>query len=132
MILEEIGAYLQANGEGVVNTTLFFSGLPDSPDLAASFWEYGGEAPAHVKDQAGAVYEIPRFQVITRAKNYSQARAWAERIYRLLDGFSGGIEGVHYASIRALQSPFFLDRDEKNRPRIVCNYQVRKELSPLS
>lgn len=115
-----------------MNTDLFSAGLPDLPDSAVSLWEYGGEAPAHVKQQQGAILEYPRVQIIVRAKSYSVARAKAERIHRLLDGFSGVIEGVVYSSIRALQQPFFLDRDDKVRTRIACNFQAAKEPSPLT
>lgn len=132
MISEEIAAYIEANGEGSVNTDLFFAGLPDLPDSATAIWEYGGEQPLHVKDRAGPVREFPRFQIIVRAKSYTVAREKAERIYRLLDGFKGELDGVGYASVRALQSPFFLGRDDKNRTQIVCNYQAAKELSSLT
>lgn len=135
MILEEITSLLQAEDIGTTegsSPTLMFNGLTDLPDTQTAVWEYGGGAPAHVKGQQAPILEYPRVQIVTRAKSYLAVRDKAERIYRLLDGFSGKIDGVTYAQIRALQQPFFLSRDDKNRFLIVCNYSITKELSPLA
>jgi hypothetical protein len=128
MLLEELSAFLQAND----HPSAGLGSLPGTPDDAFALYEYGGEAPQHVKDEQAPVFETPRFQVITRSKSYMTARVKAERIYQLLAGYSGQIEGVRYARITALQSPFFLDRDDAGRARFVTNYAVRKELSPLA
>lgn len=132
MTLEEIVGFLQENGLGVAGQSIFFAGLPEIPDDATSCWEYGGSAPAHVKGQQAPILEYPRVQILVRAKGYSEARTQAERIYRLLDGFSGVLGGVAYAQIRANQQPAFMDRDDKGRARIVANYSITKELSPLT
>jgi len=128
MILEEVAAYLQAEGMG--NAGL--GSLPNTPDDAYALFEYGGSAPMHVKQLQAPILEYPRFQVITRSKSYSTARLKAERIYRLLTGYSGLMGGVEYSRVKALQSPFFLDRDDAGRARFVCNYSVIKELSPIN
>ncbi len=127
MIIDEILAHLAANdhpGGGKGN-------LPATPDDAFALWEYGGEQGQHVKDQKAPAIEKPRIQVIVRSKSYDTARLKAERIYRLLDGFSGSLVGVEYFDMRALQPPYFLDRDDLTRVRFVWNMKVKKELSPL-
>ncbi len=146
MLLDEVGAHLQANGFGTIGADLFIGGLlpapgkinpsdPNSPTIpvdATALYENPGEPPVHVKGRQRPACELPRFQVLVRSNSYQRARERAERIYRLLDGYSGKIEGVDYGLIRALPSPFLLSRDEGGRPRIATNYRVIKEPSPLS
>ena len=132
MLLDEINDHLVANVAGVSGSDLFRSLLPATPDDAVALFEYPGEPTMHVKGRHGPVHELPRFQVLVRSKGYAAAREKAERVHRLLDGFSGELSGVGYGRITALQSPFFLSRDDSGRPRIVCNYRVIKEPSPLS
>ena len=127
MTVDEVLAHLAANGHpngGKGN-------LPGTPDDAFACWEYGGSEGEHVKGQAAPTIEKPRIQVIVRSKFYDTARLKAERIYRLLNGFSGSLGGVAYFDIRALQPPYYLDRDDLNRVRFVWNMKVKKELSPL-
>lgn len=130
MISDEILGYLSANGHP--GGTL--AALPETPSDAFTIWEYPGQPPMHVKGQRAPVMEIPRFQIITRSASYATARAKAERIYRLLAGFSGKLSGVTYERITALQPPAFLDRDSATpaRARFVTNYEAKKELSPLA
>jgi hypothetical protein len=127
MILEEVSSYLSTNG----HPSAGLGSLPNTPDDAFALYEYGGSAPMLVKRVQAPVLEYPRFQVITRSKSYATARIKAERIYRLLAGYSGLMGGVGYSRVKALQSPFFLDRDDAGRARFVCNYEATKELSPL-
>ena len=131
MLLDEIGAHLQANGHGGIGADLFLSLLPNAPDDVVSLHEYPGEPPTHVKGRRGAVHESPRFQVVSCSKSYGKAREKAEAIHRLLDGFAGELGGVGYGRIAALTSPFFLSRDDAGRTRIVCNYRAMKEPSSL-
>ena len=128
MILEEIESYLDAQG----HSSAGFGALPATPDDAFALYEYPGQPPVYVKNRSLPVYERPRFQVITRSTRYIDARLKAEQIFRLLIGFRGTLGGVDYQRITAIQSPFFLDRDDRHRPRFVCNYEVEKELSPIS
>ncbi len=128
MLIDEVTSYLVANAIGVTGVDIFVGSIPDRPDDVVGCYEYPGEPPLSTKDRR--VYEHPRFQVLTRSKSYQVARLKAERIYQTLDGARGEFAGVNYAGIYALQSPFFLDRDDANRALIVTNYRAVKELSP--
>jgi hypothetical protein len=128
VLLQEVEELLSDNGISGVG----FGALPATPDAAVALYEYPGQSPVYVKNRAQPVYERPRFQVITRDARYIDARNKAEEVFRLLTGYSGRLGGVDYQRITAVQSPFFLDRDDRNRPRFVCNFEAQKELSPTA
>lgn len=130
MVAEEVATFLQEQGYGTLGTNIFLT-FPNLPDDAISVSEYPGEPPVHVRGRKEPSMERPRVQVLVRSKSYRTARARAERIFRLLNGYSGPVSGVGYALISAVQSPFFLSQDEGGRYRIVANYSVLKELSPV-
>lgn len=130
MLLEDISTHLIENGAGGASS-IFLGSIPDTPNDVVGLWEYGGSPPEHVKDQKLPVEELPRLQVITRSASYPTGRLKMEEIYQLLVGYEGVLNGVTYKSIRALQPPFYLDRDDKNRARFVCNFEVVKEVSPI-
>lgn len=132
MLHEEITDLLQGHGAGTPGVDFFFAAIPDTPNDVIGVYEYGGEPPLTAKTQRLPVNELARFQVLTRSAGYATGKARAETVHRILIGFSGALLGVGYARIAALQSvPFFLDRDDKGRFRFACNYQARKEPSPL-
>ena len=130
MLLTEIAAYLQAEGLGTLNTSIFFS-LPDTPDNVIVVYQNPGETGYHVRGRANPVIELPRFQIVVRDKSAANAYVRCERIYRALDGVSGVLAGVGYLRIAALQPPFFLNSDESGRTSVTNNYRVSKELSPI-
>lgn len=131
MLLTEIAAKLQAEGLGTLNTSIFFS-LPDTPDNVIVIYQNPGEEGIHVKGRVNPVIERPRFQIGVRDKSTATAYTKCERIYQILDGFSGALSGVGYARITALQPPFFLNRDENGRTTVTNNYRVSKELSTIT
>ncbi len=131
MILPELGAYLVAQGIGTLATDLFLGFLPDTPDDCVVLYEYGGLASEHTfKATPGAAWENPRVQIVARAKVYNTGRTKIENTYKKLDGLiNTTMTGVRYLGIFAIQSPFFLDRDERGRNKFAFNAQVMKELS---
>lgn len=132
MLHDEIANLFSGHGAATFGGDFFVGSVPDVPADAVGFYEYGGETPLHTKDRRLPINELPRFQLLTRSVGYVAGRNRAETLHRILLGFRGGLVGVEYARIAAMQSsPFLLDRDDKGRYRFVCNYQARKELSPL-
>lgn len=131
MVLDEISAYLQAQGVGTAGVDIFSGVLPDSPDACTSLHEYGGVGPVHTLGGGDAKYERPRVQVVVRAATYSAARTKIETIYKLLHKLSNTVlSGVRYLMIEAVHSPAFLTRDANTRVQLVVNFQIHKELSP--
>jgi hypothetical protein len=135
MVLDELAYLLETNGYGDLYVNLFPNAkLPNSPDHAIALYEYGGEEGVRTKDRALPIDERPRVEVINRAppNAYQEGRLRSERIFRLFLQFSGWLEGAHYESIRSPSGPYFLNWDDRNRPRFVCNYAIRKSRSPLT
>lgn len=131
MLLDEIGTYLQTNGIGTLGTDLFTGTLPDVPDNAVALYEYGGVAPVSTLGPGQAKFERPRIQVLARATTYSAARSKIESIFKLLHGLANtSLSSVRYLLIEAVQSPFFMEKDANNRIKLICNFQIHKELSP--
>ncbi|SMB97778.1 hypothetical protein SAMN00808754_1941 [Thermanaeromonas toyohensis ToBE] len=124
MLLNDIAAYLQANGVGTVGTDIFLGQLPATPDNVAALFEYAGEPP-----DLHSNVEYPGLQVLVRNKNYAAGRQKIEQIRNVLHGLTETIvNGRRYLLIRARQSPEALPRDENGRAIFVCNFRVIKEV----
>lgn len=134
MLLDEVGTYLQTEGIGTLGTDLFKGLLPDIPDACVALIETGGQASEHVLSSAvGApAWEAPSFQVTCRAgrRDYSAARIKANDVFKLLDGLANiTLSSVRYLSISAIQAPFAMPRDEQERPLLIFNCAVKKDVS---
>ena len=130
-MLEEIGTYLAAESMGTLGTDLFLGEMPDAPDTCTAVHEYAGMQPVHFMGvtRGAAIWEQPRFQVMCRAKAYATARSKAKDAFNKLDGHSGTLSGTEYGYIRALQSPFLVQKDANDRVLIACNFEVAKRPS---
>ena len=130
-MLDEIGAYLEAQGLGTLATDLFLGEMPSEPDTCVVVHEYEGGPPVHFMGIAAgtAIWEQPRVQVMTRSKSYATARSKAKDAFNKLDGHSGTLSGTEYGYIRALGSPGLLGKDGNDRVLVVCNFEVVKKLS---
>lgn len=120
--LDEIAAYLAAQGHGVVGTDLFEGMLPDDPDTLISLFETpGAMTRVSLVDRA----EERSMQVRTRSGSYATARAKVEAIYALLHGKAQTtLGGGEFVLIEARQPPFSLGRDVKQRHSFATNYRV--------
>src|SRR5574337_2076253 len=133
MILDELGLYLQTNSIGTLGTDLFTGTLPDTPDNAVALYEYGGVTPVSTLGPGQAKFERPRVQVLVRATTYSAARSKIESIYKLLHGLANtSLSSVRYLLVEAVQSPAFMEKDTNNRVKLICNFQIHKELDRKS
>lgn len=125
MLLDDIAAYLEAGGAGVLGIDLFEGCLPDQPDACIAVYEYEGEQPER---GAGVVLLRPRIQVIVRDKSYENCRAKAENVRKILDGVHDTtLGGTRCVMIRALGGPELLRRDENERAEMVLNFEVMME-----
>ncbi len=130
-MLDDIGALLVANGLGTLGTNLFLSLLPANvADASVVITETGGSGPGYVHETAQASTESPSFQVIVRDNDYGNARSKADSIWKLLSRQRNTLlSGSKYLSIRPIQSPFPLGKDENERLQIIANYAVVKEVT---
>ena len=139
MMLDEVGAYLAAQGVGTVKTSandpawpIYLGGIfPGTRDDAIALAEGGGERPVNeMGPTVGAVAaESPELVAQVRSASYSSARSKAEAIWTKLHKYSGTMSGTRYLLIEAWQSPYPVGRDDAGRWIIGCSYRVTKERS---
>ena len=130
-LLDDIGTLLVNNGLGTIGTNLFLSLLPANvADASVVIIETGGSEPGYVHETAQASTERPSFQVIVRDSDPETARSKANTIWKLLSKQRNTlINSSKYLSIRPIQSPFPLGRDENERDQIIANYAVVREVT---
>lgn len=130
LLVTDIDDYLTSGG--VTTPAIFRGKQPTSPDRVVTIYETGGLSPVHGMGASPgtALVEQPEIQVVARSDTYSTARSDADDCFGLLDGlYDRTINGTRYLYIEALHSPFMLDRDDQDRPRISCRYRIVKALT---
>jgi minor capsid protein len=134
-LLDELGAYLQAQGVGTVSSTLFKGSFPldtlenTAPILALI--EVPGLPPVRSHDVPVARYEQPVVQVATRGApyGYPAARQTAQAAWDVLDGVqNASLSGTFYLWLQALQSPYWLRTDDFQRPVLLFNVRCARAL----
>jgi hypothetical protein len=132
MLLDEIGAYLQAQSIGTLGTDLFRGELPDHVDSAVGVFETPGASPTYVQDDAGVKLESPHFMVLARGarEDYEAPRQKAEDALTALAAVRNqSLSGTRYLRVKPLQTPFPLERDDNDRVVIAVNFEALKEPS---
>jgi hypothetical protein len=142
MLLDEVGAYLEAQAVGTVKTAAndpawpihkggLYPGTIAHPDDAIGLLEGPGFRPLRQMDATvgAAVAEVPLLVLNLRSASYASGRAKAEAVWRKLHNYSGTLSGVRYLLIEARQQPFPVGRDDKDRWIFGCNFDVTKEQS---
>lgn len=128
-LLTDIANRLQADGNGIVGTTVFVGRMPDSPDDCTAVYEYTGQSPLFTHDDPLPHIERPRFQVKVRNTSYASGRAAIEEIYKDLTLRNVALTSATYLWIKPLQQPFYLRRDDGERVEFVVNFECMKALS---
>lgn len=126
-VVDDLADVLSSGGLGTVGTTVFKGLLPSTPDDALAVFESGaGPASVHgmARGPGTALVERPHVQVLSRAPRADTARWVAQQSVALLDALNRTINGVRYLSVYALQTPFFLERDETDRVTFAVNFEV--------
>ncbi|MDQ7794148.1 MAG: minor capsid protein [bacterium] len=127
MLLDDIAAYLQAQGIGTVGTDIHKGFLPDQPDNVVALFEYAGSAMGLTMCDSPTI-ERPGLQVRVRNRTYPAARAKIEAVVDVLHGCAELVlGGTRYLLIRANQSPASMGLDASNRSELVVNFTVLKE-----
>lgn len=122
MLFEAVGSVLTSANLGDLGTDIYAE-LPDQPAECLAIRQYAGRPPEHAKDRREPYYTRPRFQVVTRAETHTASRQKAHDAFDALSGFFGILEGESW-SIRALQSPFPLGKDQSGRTLYSANYEA--------
>ncbi len=132
MLLNDTATYLAANSTRLSSTTLTKSFMPEAPSTVTTLYESAGLFPLHFFSTSTGTreYEQPALQAISRSTSYETARAAAEDVFTILDNVAGAnlptATGPLYVLIDAVQSPFFIDRDQNDRFRIGVNFNIIK------
>ncbi len=131
MFLDEIAAYLVAQGVGVLGSSIILGSrgvIPTGDGPYLSLTETGGMRPTRIHNKTAANTRRPSAQILVRAKSYRTARTMIEAAFTALDGvYETTLSGVRYHSITADQEPNDIGLDEKERPMIVFNITVEKQ-----
>lgn len=123
MLLSDVGSYLQAQGIGTVNSTIFLGQQPSTPDQCITLYEYEGDEMA--RTWRG---EFPKLQVRARSKSYTAGRGLLDSVIEELHGLGRTTMGsTVYLYMNALQSPQYLGQDKMERHEWAVNFRVVKE-----
>ena len=133
-VLEEVVAFLAAEGLGTAGTDLFTSRMPDTPDACGCVYAEGGVPPDPGFGSSALRFESPAIVVVFRgaALDYDTPMANSKTALASLTSVEAPttLTGTIYNWIHALHSPFPLDKpDEKQRPSVTCTYLTEKELT---
>jgi len=112
-LLEDIGAYVDANTSLTLGSTLYLSMLPETPDDVVAIIEDSGMSPLFTHGASNLPkLERPGIQVIIRNRSYATGRSLANDIWRLLAQVANQtINGNLYQRIEPVASPAVYDRD---------------------
>jgi hypothetical protein len=126
--LDEVGAYLAANGFGTLAREIWLGRRPESPNSVITLIEYPGNGPTLV--QEGMVGDNPMLQLTVRDTVYEAAADLAYRIWRFLALKTNVMLGsTRYLSLRPTASPALMGRDSSNRVLLGFNVAIMKEVS---
>lgn len=137
MVLDEVGAYLEAQGIGQMGVTLFLGSMPqDEPsagtqDAVVAVLEIPSRPPARSHDPH--ILELPRLQIQTRGApyGYPAARQKAQDAWEALEAVTNQVlSGTTYLRIEALRSVFWLRTDDMQRPHLVFDCECQRVIAP--
>lgn len=118
--IKDLKTYLIAQAIDIT-TNIFLDYLPDTPDTCIAIFEYAG------KDHV--IMQKRYIQILCRSAVRVTAKSKAEAIKTLLSNSNpeqkviltaGGLPYI----FKSLQLPFFIEKDDRNRFKCVCNYRV--------
>ena len=124
-ILEAVGDYVQAQGQGTLGVNLFLGMMPETPDACVCIYESQGLAPMMTMGAAAFAVEQPGLQVIARGArgDYPGARDKAKAVRALLAAVTETtLSGVHVMRISADGSMLPMGEDQNGRPMVSTNF----------
>ncbi len=123
----DIATFLAAQGAGTIGTDIFVGMEPSEPDATITVYDTGGIAPnpKFLRDE-------PQVQVRIRGAVNDYQNAWikAQETKDILLGAQPQIlNGTDYVLFVQIGEMIALGRDENNRPLIVSNWQLVREMA---
>jgi len=125
-ILEAVGDYLQAQGQGTLGTDLFLAVMPNSPNACVAVYENSGSKPSFTMGTDPWAIDRPLIQVIVRSNegDYPAARDKAQAIRVLLGSLIDvTISGVKIMRVESQGSVIPMGEDENLRSMISINFE---------
>lgn len=122
-VISDVATYLAANGIGTLNTSVFYSKMPDTTNPAVAVLDTGGTEP-----DAYVPIEDPTFQILIRANSYALGKAKLEAIKDLLHNFDNGylVNGQTYFYIILAQSNGgHIGQNENGKDEFSINFRAR-------
>lgn len=124
---EEICLHLQTKGFGVTDIDIF-SYSRDDPDEAITVRPYGSSRGGLRKLKLVTGDEVLRAQVRVRGRYDALTQQKAFTAWETLHAFHETIQGGFYLYLKALQTPYPMGRDHKNRAQYVFNLEARRKV----
>jgi hypothetical protein len=135
-VVDDVANALASAGLGIYDivgttSTIFTHLLPDAPASAYSVELYGAAPPGpYLFGGTLPEWENPRIQITKRDPDAGTAYAGCLAAVKALIALTDvSLGGVHYFSIRLVNGPLSLGRDENNLWRYVANLQCMKGFS---
>jgi len=133
-MLVDVGTRLDAatiaTADLTLGTNLFLGREPADPDTCVTLYETAGAPPDDFfGDGTTPTLENPGLQVRIRAASYATARALADDVWQNLSKVSNDtLTSTLYQRIVPVQSPFALERDDRDRIVFAVNFDVVKNV----
>ncbi len=124
-ILEAIGNYLVAQGQGTLGTNLFLSRMPETPDACICIYEGEGGLPEFT--MGNTILDNPAIQIIVRGtrEDYVTTRDKAQTIRLLLSQLANQtLSGVTVLRVSPIGSVLPMGLDKNDRPMVSTNYRA--------
>ena len=131
-LIQDLVAFLAANGHGTAATDLFQDIMPPDPDVCVAVLSTPGGPSEGQFGTDTLKYERPRASIWTRAgaEDIAAARTKAFAIYKDVGKIQAEtVNGTFYNMLIVLQSPFHLKDDHLKRPIYVFNVEAEKEVA---
>lgn len=123
-MIEALVDHLHERGVGFKGQDLFAFTLPDLPDNVITLLPYEG-ASGGWRDPTGLPTDaLPRCQIRVRGATEQWARGKAGDAFKALHVRHRRLSGIYFMQLEALQTPFFLRRDERGRTEYAFNVEA--------
>jgi hypothetical protein len=126
----DVGEYLANQGHGSLAVDIWLNSMPDGSGYADNIiivTDLHGTNPDSA--MGGVVLETPNVQIRTRNNSRLAAHQKCYAVYNTLKHAKFTINGHDYWT-EAMHQPGYLLADSNDRTHFVCNFNIRRRLTP--